>query len=213
MLNTMDCQHVRLEPGDVLYLPKGAAHYAHTGEAGGSLHATISIDRVGHTWADYAIAACHSVHGQTLELCAEIEKALAHLPLLPATLRWLELAGDARFGWDEPFSPHTNSAMIRTLEELLLASGTTTPLSRLIRNEPYVAMLTKLQLSAMVPTDEALLQVPVSGVGTSLARYVLGSLTQRCIHLSVIVLLGLTCCITSCRECAATAMRVAHHAS
>ena len=52
MLRMDACRYLTLSPGDVLYMPKGFVHSAHTLEGEASVHLTIGIKRSGRRWRD-----------------------------------------------------------------------------------------------------------------------------------------------------------------
>ena len=52
MLRMDACRSLTLSPGDVLYMPKGFVHSAHTLEGEASVHLTIGIKRSGRRWRD-----------------------------------------------------------------------------------------------------------------------------------------------------------------
>ena len=52
MLRMGDCRSVTLAPGELLYLPKGFVHVAHTLDDDTSTHLTIGVVREGRRWRD-----------------------------------------------------------------------------------------------------------------------------------------------------------------
>jgi hypothetical protein len=59
MLRMEACESFSLSPGEVLYLPKGYVHVAHTGEAAASTHVTIGVERAGRRWRELIAAIVH----------------------------------------------------------------------------------------------------------------------------------------------------------
>lgn len=51
VLSQFECSTFVLTAGDVLYLPRGIVHVAHSGDHG-STHLTVSLDQKGLTWLD-----------------------------------------------------------------------------------------------------------------------------------------------------------------
>lgn len=85
----MDCIDFVMEPGDVLYLPRGVIHFATTGSRETSAHLTISMDALHRTWKDMFVSAC-SFLGHTL--CSALDAAIEHSIVEFDDVVWLQLA-------------------------------------------------------------------------------------------------------------------------
>ena len=49
---SMRCENFTMAPGDFLYMPKGAVHYAHTADDSEAYHLTIGLHRINMQWLD-----------------------------------------------------------------------------------------------------------------------------------------------------------------
>ncbi|EDQ84448.1 uncharacterized protein MONBRDRAFT_12796 [Monosiga brevicollis MX1] len=90
-LAKMDCQHITLLPGDLLYIPKGVIHYATTGSVTGSTHLTVSIERLSHSWMMLFHRTCNVEHDHTL--CEQLNELIENAATSrPEALIWFDLA-------------------------------------------------------------------------------------------------------------------------
>lgn len=85
----LECNEHVMEPGDVLYLPKGVVHSAVTASSL-SVHVTASLRRVGTSWADL-FAATTGEQGAANRLgCRDAVRAMA--TSIPAGVAWQRAA-------------------------------------------------------------------------------------------------------------------------
>ena len=89
-LAEMACQHVTLQRGDVLYMPKGIVHYATTRDNVTSTHLTVGLFRKGHTWRDIFSRQCRATNSDVV--CQQLDRQLLAFSSTPAGLIWNDLA-------------------------------------------------------------------------------------------------------------------------
>ena len=67
-----DCTERLLRPGDVLYLPRGVPHFAHTDNSSLSLHATLALAHQDVTFPELVEAACAASQGDAAAQLASL---------------------------------------------------------------------------------------------------------------------------------------------
>eukprot|EP00730_Choanoeca_flexa_P007844 TRINITY_DN12401_c0_g1_i6.p1 TRINITY_DN12401_c0_g1~~TRINITY_DN12401_c0_g1_i6.p1 ORF type:complete len:2361 (+),score=333.61 TRINITY_DN12401_c0_g1_i6:340-7422(+) len=75
-LDNMTCDTLIMQPGNVLYMPKGIVHYAVANDTEASSHLTIAIQRQGRTWMDVVNHHCEE---RNLAICATLSTALEQM--------------------------------------------------------------------------------------------------------------------------------------
>ena len=68
----MDCDTFVMEPGSVLYMPKGIVHYAETRGEDMSVHMTLGLLQDSHTWQDVLSYACLQAESKD---CKQLDQA------------------------------------------------------------------------------------------------------------------------------------------
>ena len=129
-LGKMNCHHVTLHPGDVLYMPKGIVHYATTRPNVSSTHLTIGLIRKGHTWQDVFQQQCLLTVGDAS--CRQLGKVLLEASSTPAGIVWNNLAA-APFDSQHPIA----GAVCRQLN-VLVSSDHPAALRTLLTATPMV---------------------------------------------------------------------------
>ena len=84
----MDCETFVMEPGSVLYMPKGVVHYAETRGEEMSVHMTLGLLQDSHTWQDMLMYGC--LHAKRTD-CQQLEKAFKSLFANEQGVEWRDL--------------------------------------------------------------------------------------------------------------------------
>eukprot|EP00045_Choanoeca_perplexa_P006861 m.59743 g.59743 ORF g.59743 m.59743 type:complete len:2336 (-) comp13823_c0_seq5:1666-8673(-) len=108
-LEKMDCQHITLQPGHVLYMPKGIVHYATTRANATSTHLTVGLQRKGHTWRELFHRHCRLSNSDAI--CHQLDKLIAEAAITPEGLVWNDLA-------TSPFTASLEEGICEQLVEL-----------------------------------------------------------------------------------------------
>ena len=98
-----DCTDRLLRPGDVLYLPRGVPHIAHTSNSSLTLHVTLALAQQDATFPELVEAACAAIKG---DMAAQLAACETWLPawhqnvsrgvLSADAIPFVTLAADAR---------------------------------------------------------------------------------------------------------------------
>jgi hypothetical protein len=124
-----ECTERTLRPGDVMYIPRGVPHFAHTDKDHVAMHATLGLAHAGASVADLVDTTCAalSLPASLVPSCKEWRKLRGQGPLQSSdaeTLPLIALAADIRAASDSPLAQTQADvvvAHVRGLSKLLKA--------------------------------------------------------------------------------------------
>jgi hypothetical protein len=87
-LEKMDCDTFVMEPGSVLYMPKGIVHFAETRGDDMSVHMTLGLLQDSHTWQDVLSYACLQTESKD---CKQLDRAFSSMYAQGQGLAWRDV--------------------------------------------------------------------------------------------------------------------------